>query len=82
MEVNFFEQVFWGNTVRQYLIFASIIVLGLLFKRIISRLLSKLTFKLFQKFADEVNSETFIALLLKPIEFFISLSTLYIALTN
>jgi MscS family membrane protein len=82
MEVNFFEQVFWGNTVRQYLIFASIIVLGLLFKRIISRLLSKLTFKLFQKFADEVNSETFIALLLKPIEFFISLSTLYIAINQ
>ncbi len=82
MEVNFFEQIFWGNTIRQYLFFAGIIILGLLFKRIVSRLLSKLTFKLFKKFADEVNSETFIALLLKPIEFFISLATLYIAVNQ
>jgi MscS family membrane protein len=82
MEVNFFEQIFWGNTIKQYCIFAAIILIGLFFKRIVSRLLSKLVFKLFKKFADEVNSETFISLLLKPIEFFITLSTLYIAINQ
>lgn len=82
MEVNFFEQVFWGNTLKQYAVFTAIILLGLLFKRIVSRLLSKLTFKLFKKFADEVNSETFIALLLKPIEFFISVTSFYIAINQ
>ena len=80
MEINFFEQVFWGNTIKQYVIIGIIIVLGLLFKRIISRLLSKLIFKLFKKFADQVNSDTFIGLLLKPIEFFISVFTLYVAI--
>ncbi len=82
MDINFLEQIFWGNTIKQYLVLAGIVILGLLFKRIVSRLLSKLTFKLFKKFADEVNSETFIALLLKPIEFFISVSTFYIAINQ
>lgn len=82
MEINFFEQVFWGNTIKQYIIVAAIVLIGLLFKRIVSRILSQLIFKLFKKFADQVNSETFIALLLKPIEFFISLSTLYIAINQ
>lgn len=80
MEVNFFEQVFWGNTVKQYIIIAAIIFIGLLFKRIVSRLLGKLLFKLFKKFAEQVNSETFISLLLKPIEFFITISTFFIAI--
>lgn len=80
MDINFFEQVFWGNTLKQYTILAAIIVIGLLFKRIVSRLLSKLIFKLFKKFADQVNSDTFIALLLKPVEFFISVFTLYVAI--
>ncbi len=82
MEVRFFEQVFWGNTIKQYIIVAAIILIGLLFKRIVSRILSQLIFKLFKKFADQVNSETFIALLLKPIEFFISLFTLYAAINQ
>lgn len=82
MEVSFFEQIFWGNTIKQYIIVAAIILIGLFFKRIVSRILSQLIFKLFKKFADQVNSETFIALLLKPIEFFISLSTLYIAINQ
>lgn len=82
MEVSFFEQVFWGNTIKQYIIVAAIILIGLLFKRIVSRILSQLIFKLFKKFADQVNSETFIALLLKPIEFFISVFTLYVAINQ
>lgn len=82
MDTSFFEEIFWGNTIKQYVLFGVIILLGLIFKRIISRLLSRLTFKLFKKFADEVNSETFIALLLKPIEFFISMVTLYTAINQ
>lgn len=80
MEINFFEQIFWGNTLKTYAIITGIIIFGLLFKRIFSRVLSQLIFKLFRKFADQVNSETFIALLLKPIEFFISIFTFYVAI--
>lgn len=80
MNNEFFGQIFWGNTIKQYLIIAVIILVGLLFKKIVSRILSQLIFRLFKKFADQVNSETFIALLLKPVEFFISIFTLYVAI--
>lgn len=76
------NQVFWGNTLHAYAMFGGIILLGLLFKRIVSRFLSRLLFKLFKKFADEVRIETFVGLLLKPFEFFISVSSLYLAINQ
>jgi MscS family membrane protein len=82
MEVNFFDQIFWGNSLKQYALFIGIILIGLIFKRIVSRIFSQLIFRLFKKFADQVNSDTFIALLLKPIEFFLSLATIYIAINQ
>ncbi|TCC93730.1 mechanosensitive ion channel family protein [Pedobacter frigiditerrae] len=82
MDNQFFEQVIWGNTVQAYCMFAGIILLGLLLKRFVSKRLSQLLFKLFKKFAEEVKIDTFIALLLKPFEFFISLATLYLAVNQ
>lgn len=80
MNHEFFEQVIWGNTIRQYIIIASILLIGLFFKRIISRGLSKLFFRVFKKFAEQVNPETFISLLIRPVEFFLSVFTLFIAI--
>jgi MscS family membrane protein len=82
MNSEFFGQLIWGNTVQAYCLFGGIILLGLLLKRFVSRVLSQLLFKLFKKFADEVKMETFIGLLLKPIEFFITLSSLYLAVNQ
>lgn len=82
MENAFFEQIFWGNSLQTYCWFVGIILLGLLFKRIVSRLFSKLLFKLFTKFADEVSVETFVGMLLKPVEFFISIGSFYIAVNQ
>lgn len=79
---EFFNQVFWGNSVKHYFFFFAILFLGLIFKRIVSRLLSKLLFKLFQKFSNDTHDEAFIALLLKPIEVFILFSTLYSAINQ
>ena len=82
MESQFFAEIFWGNTIKAYCLFVGIILLGLLLKRFVSRVLSQLLFKLFQKFADDVKIDTFIALLLKPFEFFISISSLYFAINQ
>lgn len=82
MNSEFFGQLIWGNTVQAYCLFGGILLLGLLLKRVVSRVLSQLLFKLFKKFADEVKMETFIGLLLKPIEFFITLSSLYLAVNQ
>jgi MscS family membrane protein len=82
MDSQFFEQVFFGNTVKAYCLFIGLILLGLLFKRYFSKVLSRLLFKLFRKFADEVKMETFIALLVKPFELFITLAVLYLAINQ
>lgn len=82
MNNEFFEQVFWGNTLQAYCWFVGIILIGLLLKRVVSRVISKFLFKLFKKFADEVQMDTFIGLLLKPFEFFISIASLYLAINQ
>jgi len=82
MGQDFFKQVFWGNTLQAYFMFALIILLGLIFKKIVSRFLSQLVFKLFKKFAEEIRFEAFVALLLKPFEFFITVSSIYLAINQ
>ncbi len=79
MDSKFFEQVIWGNTIQAYCWFVGIVLIGLFLKRIVSRVISKFLFKLFKKFAAEVQVETFISLLIKPFEFFISIASLYLA---
>jgi MscS family membrane protein len=80
LNTEFFDQLFLGNTVKSYLYFVVIIGLGLLFKKIISKILSKLLFKLFKKFSSQRHDDTFVTLLLKPIELFILYSSLYAAI--
>jgi MscS family membrane protein len=58
MDGKFFEQIFWGNTIQAYCWFVGIILIGLLLKRFVSRVISQFLFKLFKKFADEVQMET------------------------
>lgn len=82
MENNFFDQLFWGNSIRQYSLLVGIILLGLIFKRIVSRVMSLLLFTVFKKFARDVNDSTFVSLLLKPIESFITFCTIYLAINQ
>ncbi len=82
MKTNFFEQVFWGNTFKEYALFLGIILLGIIFKRVISRLLSLLLFRLFRKFAAEINDDKFVSLLLQPLAFFIALWSYYLAVNQ
>jgi len=78
----FFDQEFWGNTVKDYCLFGGILLFGLIFKRIFSKLLSKLLFKLFKSFSQQSHDEAFVALLVKPIETFILLATLYLSINQ
>jgi len=82
LDSAFFEQVFWGNTVKAYCLFGGILFLGLIFRSIVSKLLSKLLFKLFKSFSQQSNDETFVSLLLKPIEVFILFVSLYLAINQ
>ncbi len=82
MENDFFKQIFFGNSLQSYCWLVGVILFGVLFKKIVSRFLSKLLFKLFTKLSDEVNVETFIEMSLKPIAFFISVGSFYIAVNQ
>jgi len=78
----FFDQIFWGNSVKAYFLFGGILFLGLIFKRVVSRLLSRLLFKLFRSFSSQSHNDAFVALLIRPIEIFILLTTLYLSINQ
>tara|TARA_B110001454_G_scaffold218939_1_gene248697 strand:- start:195 stop:1307 length:1113 start_codon:yes stop_codon:yes gene_type:complete len=66
-----------GNSGMNYLIFIAAIILGLIFKGLISKYLSHSLYKLIGKKEKKVGIEKFDELLTKPIAFFIMLSILY-----
>lgn len=82
MNAAFFNSIFLGNTVKSYLLFAGILLLWFVFKKIFSRFLSKLLLLLFGRFGKEVNATIFVELLIKPIHFFISLDLIYLAINQ
>ena len=79
--MNWFEQdiVFLENNLIDILIFAAILLLGLLFKRFGAKVLSKQSFRIFKAFSHNQFSEVFVELLRKPIEQFIMVLVVYFA---
>ena len=66
------DSSFWGNTIENYLWFSGIILLAVVFKRLISKKLGNLIFKLFKKDKSEgVGADHFFELMIKPVEFLI-----------
>lgn len=62
----------WGNTLENYLWFSGVILLSILFKRILSKKLSGLIFKVFKQRKPElVEVDKFFDLLIKPLEYLI-----------
>jgi len=78
----FLESEHFGNSGTNYLIFVSSIILGLLFKGLISRYLSHALYKVIGKAEKRVGVEKFDELLTKPIAFFIMLSVLYFGVNH
>lgn len=73
------NQEFLGNTIRNYAWFTGIMLFGYLFKKILSRLLSELMFRLVKKYSGEVSKIDFERLLITPLAFLTFLVFLYIA---
>ena len=82
METKFFNMEILGNTIQDYSWFFGAVLLGFIFKRLISKYLSHLLFKLIGKKGGEVGVEKFNALLNKPIGFFVMLSVIYLGSTH
>ena len=78
METEFLFIEILGNTIQDYAWFLGAILVGFIFKKLISKYLSHLLFKVVGKKGAEVGIDKFDALLTKPIGFCIMLSIIYL----
>ena len=78
METEFLLKEILGNTIQDYAWFFGAILVGFIFKKLISKYLSHLLFKVVGKKGTEVGIDKFDALLTKPIGFCIMLSIIYL----
>ena len=74
----FLQDVYLDNKILDYLLFISATFLGLLFKKLISKYLSRIIFSLLGKKGDIVGREKFDDLVIRPLGFLIMLSIIYL----
>ena len=79
---TFWQHAIWGNSLKSYALLLSILLVGIVLKRLFSRLISKLLYRLFGRFKEGIKAQTFVSLLLKPIELFILLDVIYLAINQ
>jgi MscS family membrane protein len=80
MLYDFLQRTFLGNTIEHYCWFAGIILTGIIFKRLLSKLFALFVFKFLQKYSTGVGYDKLLVLLKKPLGIFILLITVYTAL--
>lgn len=76
---SFLETIYFENTVESYLFFLGTLLLGFIFKRIISKYLSHLLYRVIGKKEQTIGVEKFDGLMIKPIATFIMLGVLYLS---
>jgi MscS family membrane protein len=73
------QHTFLGNTLEDYCWFAGIIIVGLIFLRLLSKLLTLFIFRFLKKYSTGVGYDKLLVLLKKPLNIFILLVTFYFA---
>jgi MscS family membrane protein len=76
------EQVYFGNTLENYLWFAGIMLIGMMFRHIISSAFSTILFRLIKKYSGQATAGEFHDLLKKPFSWFLFLIVAYIAVSH
>jgi MscS family membrane protein len=72
------QQVILNNSVKDYLIFISLVLTGLIFRKLISKSISHFVFRLLNK-NNEIDIKAFNSFLVKPLSFFTLLIFVYFA---
>ncbi len=67
------QQEIWGNKIESYLIVVAILLFALVFKRFFSKFLAKLLYKLVSKAGKNIARESFLELVIQPLDIFIVL---------
>ena len=76
---DFFKLSFIGNSIGSYCWFLGILLVGLIFHRLLSKLLTLFVFKFLQKYSTEIGYGKLLVLLKRPMRIFIMLIILYLA---
>jgi len=76
------DYVFLENTVRAYIICLGTILLAILFKRYLSRVLSRIIFKIIKSRSWKIDQHSFVELVFQPMQVFLIVSVTMIALDN
>jgi MscS family membrane protein len=79
---NFLDQVYWGNSIENYLWFAGILLVGLLLRHYVTRFSSMLLFRLIKKYSGQASAQEFHDLLKKPFSWVLFLIVAYIAVSH
>lgn len=69
--MDFLDQVYFNNSIRSYIVVGGIILVTLLLKRYLSRYLVALSFRLAKRVWKILNKESFINLVVEPMEWFL-----------
>ncbi len=75
----FFRQEVLGNTLENYVWFTCILLTGFIFKRFISKLLSRQLYRICKKYSTGVGPEKFLDLLVAPFNLLVMLLIAYLA---
>lgn len=77
--MDFLQQKYLGNTIETYLLVLLIILAGLLFKKLISTIISWCLYKIFKQYTLSISLKEFRDLLVKPFGLFIITIMLFVA---
>ena len=75
----FFDQEFLGNTVTQYIIAGVILLVGAVLRRLMSRIVSAILFRLTKRYTAGVTREELDNLLIHPLAVLLFLATVFLA---
>ncbi len=79
---DFLNTTYLGNTVRDYLILVGLILLGFVFLRYLSKLLSNFLYRFIEKYSEGISKEKFYEKLHKPLAWFVMLMIIYTATSH
>lgn len=71
------QRTFLENSLLSYILFFSILLVGLLLKKVLSKLFAFILFKFFKKYTVQIGFDKLLALLIKPFSVLILLMTFY-----
>ena len=79
MENFNWDEIYWGNSLRDYSSFALILLLGFIFSGVFARIFSWVAYRLFRKFSKGKFFDEFLRLLKKPFNNLVQLVIVYAA---